>query len=217
MPNSAPVSCPKNKPMTITNDLATHDAERPFAATAEKYNAEHAKGTVTGSNFPYHKVRDLPGYTSRSTPGLAAIDVTNELARHLVEYAGRSGCSLPYRRREISHYLWWQASRGTLAWEDILKVVRQTRKRDRQKPRTHYFGYSEVMGLKGSARKRTLIKLIRYITQEGECAGCRTEFQFSDLTLDRKRPGKANGTYKLLNVQLMCQPCNGAKGASYSQ
>ena len=172
---------------------------------------------MTGSNFPYHEVHSLPGYTDRNKPGLAGVDVTNELARHLMEYAERNGLRLPYQQREISHYLWIQASRGMLAWGEILKVVRATRKRDSNRPIAYdYFGYKEkIVEVKGTARDKKLIKLTRYVTQEGECAGCWTEFQFDDLTLDRKMPGKANGIYNLLNVQLMCQPCNSVKGASY--
>ena len=44
------------------------NAERPFAITAEKYNAEYASGKVTGSKFPHHEVRRLPGYAERNTP-----------------------------------------------------------------------------------------------------------------------------------------------------
>ena len=201
--------------MTVTTDLLTEAAERPFATTAEKYNAEYASGKVTGSIFPYHEVHSLPGYIKRDTPGLAAVDVTNELARHLVEYAERNGCKLPYQQREISHYLWIQANRGMLAWEEVFEVVRATTKRDRRRPIAHYFGYRPIMKKKGTARDKKLIKLIRYITQEGECAGCQTEFRFDDLTLDRIKPGKANGIYDLRNVQLMCHPCNQRKGASY--
>ena len=98
--------------------------------------------------------------------------------------------------------------------ESVLEVVRATTKRDRHQPITHYFGYRAIVKKKGTARDKKLIKLIRYITQEGECAGCRTKFRFDDLTLDRNKPGKANGKYNLRNVQLMCQPCNHRKGAS---
>ena len=202
--------------MTVTNYLLTQTAERPFATTAEKYTAEYASGKVTGSNFPYREVHSLTGYTKRNTPGLAAVDVTNELTRHLAEYAERNGCPLPYQQREMSQYLWIQASRGMLTWEEILPVVRATRKRDPHQPIAHYFGYRAIMETKGTARDKKLIKLIRYITQEGDCAGCRTEFRFDDLTLDRIKPGHAGGTYELPNVQLMCQPCNKVKGASYS-
>ena len=76
--------------MTVTTDLLTEAAERPFATTAEKYNAEYASGKVTGSNFPYHEVHSLQGYIKRNKPGLAAVGLTNELARHLVEYALRA-------------------------------------------------------------------------------------------------------------------------------
>ena len=58
------------------------------------------------------------------------------------------------------------------------------------------------------------MKLVRYVTQEGECSGCLKEFRFDQLTLDRIMPGKVNGTYELSNVQLMCQPCNNRKGDS---
>ena len=170
---------------------------------------------MTGSNFPYYEVHSLPGYINRDKPGLAAVDVTNELARHLVEYAERNGCRLSYQQREISHYLWIQASRDMLPWEDILKIVRATTKRDRHQPIAHYFGYRAIVKKKGTAGYKKLIKLIQYITQEGKCSGCGTEFRFDDLTLDRIKPGKANGRYELPNVQLMCQPCNNGKDASY--
>ena len=89
------------------------------------------EGTVFSSNFPYHEVRKLPGYTEQETPGLAAGDVTNDLARNLAEYAAQKGCPLPYQQRQISHYLWIQASRRMLAWEEILSAVRAAQKRDR--------------------------------------------------------------------------------------
>ena len=79
----------------------------------------------------------------------------------------------------------------------------------------HYFAYQVIMDPRGTAKNKKLIKMIRYITQEGKCAGCQTEFRFGDLTLDRILPGAANGAYNLNNVQLMCQPCNGRKGALY--
>ena len=78
-------------------------AEPPFAATIEKYNIEHAHGKVTVSNFPYHVIQSLPGYTERDTPGLTASDLTRELARYLAEYAARQGLSdsLPGTRRRL--------------------------------------------------------------------------------------------------------------------
>ena len=180
-------------------------SKRPFAATLE------------GSNFPYHEVRDLPGYAKRDTPALGATGVTSELARYLVEYAKRKGSPLPYQEQDISFYLWRQASRRMLPWEEILRVVRATRKRDRCQPIAHYFGYLQILGKKETTRVKKRIKLVRYIAQEGECAGCGEEFQFSDLTLDRIKPGKLHGEYVLSNVQLMCQRCNNAKKANYDQ
>ena len=196
---------------TVLNDT---NQPRPFATTGEKYSTEYANGKVTGSNFPHYEVQSLPGYSERGTPSLSGSDVTKELARYLAEYAERNNCPLPYPQRETAMYIWWQASRGMLDWDDILNAIRAKKKRDRHKPIAHYFGYLPIIEKKKSVRAKRFIKLIRYVAQEGECIGCRTEYQFDQLTLDRKIPGKANGTYELSNVQLMCQPCNNRKGDS---
>ena len=203
--------------MTATRNTQTPSAEQPFATTAEKYDTESASGKVTGSNFPYREVQRLPGYSERRKPGLAAVDVTNQLASQLADYSDREGCPLRYQKRDVSKYLWMQASRGMVTWNEVLNVVRSNWKRDHHKQISHYFGYYEVVGPKGRARRKKLFKLIRYITQEGTCAGCQTEFQFSDLTLDRVKPGKLGGAYALPNVQLMCGCCNNVKGASYNE
>ena len=63
--------------MTATSYSGTPSDDRPFAKTIEKSNAEYANGKEIRSNFPYDAVRNLPGYTERETPGLAAVDVTN--------------------------------------------------------------------------------------------------------------------------------------------
>ena len=202
--------------MTTTRHTQIPAEERPFASTAEKYNSEHASGKVTVSNFPYDELQSLPGYSERDTPAITGSDVAKELAKHLTDYAAVEGCPIQYQQRDIAHYFWMQASRGMLAWNEVLSVVRANRKRDPHKQIAHYFGYCEVVEQKGSARDKRLIKLTRYMTQEGVCTGCRTEFQFSDLTLDRNKPGKYDGVYKLPNVQLMCRPCNNLKGARYN-
>lgn len=201
-----------------TNSLhpLTPTAERPFTTTTEKYNTEYASGKVTKSNFPYHEVQSLPGYSERRTLGLSASDVTKELAKHLTDYSEIHGCPLQYPQREIARYFWWQASRGMLEWSEVIDVVRANRKRDGHRQIAHYFGYYELMEAKGSAKHKKLIKLIRYITQEGVCAGCQMEFQFSALTLDRIKPGASHGKYELTNVQLMCKSCNNEKGANYN-
>ena len=98
---------------------------RPFAATSEKCYLEHASGKVTVSNFPYHVIQSLPGYTKRERPGLTASDVTKDAARYLAEYADREGCPMPYQERDIGYYLWMQAGRRNLEWATILKVVRR--------------------------------------------------------------------------------------------
>ena len=202
--------------MTATKHRRPQLDEPPFPSTAEKYNTEYANGKVPGSNFPYYEVQRLPGYSERSTPGLSAVDVTKELAIHLAAFAQSEDCPLQYQERDVSKYLWMQASRGMLAWHEIFNIVRGAKKRMRRHRVAHYFGYNEVIGPKGVSHKNKRIKLIRYITQEGVCVGCQMEFQFSRLTLDRIKPGAAGGEYELSNVQLMCKPCNNAKADNYS-
>ena len=147
--------------MPDTTSMPNPTEERPFAKTADRYNAEHASGKVTGSNFPFHEVRNLPGYTERATPGLTGSDVVKELARHLAEYAERNGCPLSYEQRDTAIYLWAQASRSMLAWDEILNIVRAAKKRDRDQRIAHYFGYGRIIGAKGTAKDRKLIKMIR--------------------------------------------------------
>ena len=203
--------------MPDKNHLLPPTSKRPFATTAGRYNDEQASGNVKGSNFPYHEVRSVPGYSERDKPGLTAAGVTNELARCLAEFAKQQGSPLPYQQRDISHYLWLQASRRMLAWEVILRVVRWARKTGSRPPVAHYFGYWHILGKEGTKKKKELLKLVRYITQESVCDGCGAEFQYSDLTLDRIKPGNSQGNYVLPNVQLMCRPCNNRKGANYDQ
>ena len=190
--------------------------ERPFAATNEKYNTEHASGKVTVSNFPYHEIQSLPGYTERERPGLTASEVARDLARYLAEYAVREGCPIPYEEYDVGGYLWMQASRSKLEWATIIAVVSANRKRDPNKMSARHFGHHEVIEKNGSAEKRDLIKLVRYVMQEGMCSGCQVEFPYAELTLDRTMPGAKGGKYELSNVTVMCQPCNNAKGSLYS-
>ena len=185
--------------------------------TAERYNFECAHGEVKGSNFPYHEVQRLPGYSERDTPALSASNVTNELARYLTRIAKQEGCPIPCPQRDISYYLWRQASRRMLPWENILDIVRGAKSKGRRQPIAHYFGYRRVLGMDGTRRKKRIYKMVRYITQEGVCEGCRTEFQYGALTVDRVKPGHVQGKYILPNVQLMCRPCNERKGANYDQ
>ena len=104
--------------------------DRPFVHLPT--NTEYANGKVTGSNFPHYEVQSLPGYAERDTPSLTGSDVTKELARYLAEYAERNNCPLPYPQRETAMYIWWQASRGMLAWDEILNAIRAKKKRPTQ-------------------------------------------------------------------------------------
>ena len=140
--------------MPDKNHLLPPTSKRPFATTADRYNDEQASGNVKGSNFPYHEVRSLPGYSERDRPCLTAADVTNELACYLAEYAKQKGSLLPYQQRDMSHYFWLQASRRMLAWEEILSVVRVARKRGRRQPIGHYFGYCRILGKNGTTRAK---------------------------------------------------------------
>ena len=161
-------------------------------------------------------IQSLPGYTKRDTPGLTASDVTKELARYLAEYSDAKDCPMPYQERDVAFYPWMQASRKMLEWGPILMVVSANWKRDLRKQIAHYFGHREVVQKKGRATKRDLIKLVRYVMQEGTCTGCQLEFPYGELTLDRTKPGAAGGRYELSNVTLMCNDCNQAKGSDYS-
>ena len=58
--------------------LLPSPSDRPFALTEEKYSTESACGEVKGSNFPFHEVQSLPGYSERNTSGLSASGVTSE-------------------------------------------------------------------------------------------------------------------------------------------
>ena len=55
--------------MPHKNHLLPPTSKRPFATTAERYNDEHSRGNVKGSNFPHHEVRSLPGYSERGQTG----------------------------------------------------------------------------------------------------------------------------------------------------
>ena len=200
--------------MISKNYSTSPTPDRPFATTANKYNEESKSGKLTSTNFPYDEIQSLPGYKGRLTPGLSRSDVARELSRYLAEYAEKNGRPLRHSQRDITGYLFIQAERGMLKWGRILAVVRAARKQDQEKPIAHYFGYPEFIGTKEQARERILIKLVQYVNQKGQCSKCRKEIPFDDLTLDHVIPRSANGALELLNVQLMCQPCNGRKGAS---
>ena len=197
--------------MSDESHLLPSTSDQPFALTAEKYNAECARGEVKGSNFHYHEVQSLPGYSERDTPGLSASDVTNEVAHCLEDFAKQQGGSLGYRQRDISFYLWMQASRSMLPWKDILREGRLAGKKDPYRPVAHYFGYCHILGKDDSKRKKALLKLVRYVVQEGVCAGCNTEFPYTGLTRDRIKPGREQGNYVWSNMQLMCRPCHERK------
>ena len=199
-----------NRPMSVKWGTMI----QTFAKTRAKAAAEYPSGQWPATNFPYLEIQRLPGYRHRHTPSLTAGDVAGELARHLTEYAERKGCPLVYPQHDITFYLWLQACRRKLGWTVILGVLRSTSKRDHRRRIRHHFGYPKMIEQKGTAKGTTLIKLVRYVDQEGECIGCQTEFPFAELTLDHILPRKAGGECILSNVQLMCQPCNNRKDNS---
>ena len=201
--------------MTATKHRRPQLDEPPFSSTAEKYNTEYANGKVPGSNFPYYEVQRLPGILGTAYPGALSGRCHQRACHPPCGFRPKRGCPLQYQERDVSKYLWMQASRGMLPWHEIFNIVRGAKKRMRRHRVAHYFGYNEVIGPKGVSHKNKRIKLIRYITQEGVCVGCQMEFQFSRLTLDRIKPGAAGGEYELSNVQLMCKPCNNAKADNY--
>ena len=98
--------------------------EEPFAITKARYNDAYAAGKKLLSNFPYPELRSIPGYKERYTPNLTATGVAREIAHHLITYAAKHNCPIPYTARDISHYLYLQASLGGIEWKDILRVVK---------------------------------------------------------------------------------------------
>ena len=48
--------------------------------------------------------------------------------------------------------------------------------------------------------------------QKGKCKGCGSSFHYDDLTVDHILSRKNGGGNELLNLQLLCQPCNNLKG-----
>lgn len=58
-------------------------------------------------------------------------------------------------------------------------------------------------------RKRCLLY---YACGQKICRGCGKYMPFEKMTLDHKVPKSKGGTLANTNIQLMCQPCNVAKG-----
>ena len=197
-----------------------HDSDmtdEPFAITKARYNAARAAGKKLVSNFPYHELQSMLGYRERNTPSLSATDVAREIAHHLITYAARHDCPIPHTARDVSQYLYLQTSLGSIEWEDILRVVRATKKRDREQRISHHFGYREFIGPKGRARKSDLIRLVCYIKQQGICSRCQKEFPYKRLTWDHTKPRARGGSDHPSNATVMCKPCNGAKGDHYPE
>lgn len=55
-------------------------------------------------------------------------------------------------------------------------------------------------------------KHILFGTQEGKCAGCKSEYHFRNLTIDHRDPRSKGGSDHLGNLQLLCNWCNSVKG-----
>ena len=193
-----------------------------FAITKARYNDAHAAGKKLVSNFPYHELQSMPGYKERDTPSLSATGVAEEISHHLITYAARNDCPIPYTARDVSHYFYLQASLGSIEWEDIFRVVRATTKRDPEQRISHHFGYREFIRPKGKARKGKaakddLISLVCYIKQQGICSGCQKEFPYKKLTWDHTKPRARGGSDHPSNATVMCKPCNHAKADHYPE
>lgn len=47
------------------------------------------------------------------------------------------------------------------------------------------------------------------------CKGCRRYLSFDEATIDHIKPRSLGGANAYSNLQIMCQPCNLAKGDTY--
>ena len=55
-------------------------------------------------------------------------------------------------------------------------------------------------------------KHVLFGQQEGRCKGCRSAFEFRNLTIDHIIPEHRGGTDHIENLQLLCGHCNSVKG-----
>lgn len=67
---------------------------------------------------------------------------------------------------------------------------------------------------KPGAKNRRSLKRRLMAKQGGLCARCRFSFKADALTFDHIVPQSKGGKWTFENLQLMCQPCNLAKGAA---
>lgn len=53
-----------------------------------------------------------------------------------------------------------------------------------------------------------------YETQEGKCAICKKEFEFSDMEADHITPWSEGGRTEEDNCQMLCKKCNREKASN---
>lgn len=56
-----------------------------------------------------------------------------------------------------------------------------------------------------------------FIARQTRCAGCKKKLPFEETTIDHIHPKSLGGSNSFDNLQIMCGPCNVAKGNSVGQ
>jgi hypothetical protein len=112
---------------------------------------------------------------------------------------------------------WW-AFDDRIWWEDEelepADVVALVRERDRKRARRLERAHAALAGEEASVRRDPLPREVRRAVWErdgGRCVACGADFE---LQFDHVIPHALGGADTVENLQVLCAPCNQAKGAS---
>lgn len=119
-----------------------------------------------------------------------------------------------FRREGRAYWLfedrvYWED--GELSGEDVLALVRQRRRRER---RALERAHAALAGEAAEPRRRPIPRDVRLAVFErdgGRCVECGSGFE---IQYDHVIPVAMGGAGTVENLQILCAPCNRAKGAS---